>query len=323
MFSSPIVMVSAIDKATTVLLQNHTVCVFTGYGYNIVRFPLVEAFSDHHLTSVSMSTRYEAPETRFNTSPRVAKRLLRSLAAGTFSPWDSTTRSTQTWRQLRPPTLPSSRERSPSPNAYGMPERMVCGPLVSASMAPSSSAQNQVLSGGEIQRVKAKDSYLGGAEVKRKDFKFQRVPYTTKVATVRASTFGAFAAIRKDSTVMKEQIGIEEQSLWADISSLNSLSGFKASGAGTEAGTMASIGDIEVMRERLGPVACEILISSDLDRDLESHLENWKYGNDPLDVAVCTSTAPDLKVPIHGWVLSRQEFGPPCCARPIPQRRAL
>ncbi|MDA4133822.1 MAG: hypothetical protein OK454_11975, partial [Thaumarchaeota archaeon] len=59
LFSVPIVMVSAIDKATTCLLANHTVCVFTSYGYNMVKFPFMEASFENHLSRASMSTRYD------------------------------------------------------------------------------------------------------------------------------------------------------------------------------------------------------------------------------------------------------------------------
>lgn len=59
LFKAPINMVSAMNSATVCLLANHTVCVFTNYGYNIVKFPLQEEFSNYHLRSAALTTRYE------------------------------------------------------------------------------------------------------------------------------------------------------------------------------------------------------------------------------------------------------------------------
>ena len=59
LFKAAITMVSAINSATVVLLANHTVCVFTNYGYNIVKFPLYEGFTNYHLKTNALTTRYE------------------------------------------------------------------------------------------------------------------------------------------------------------------------------------------------------------------------------------------------------------------------
>ena len=60
LFKAPIQMVSAINGATICLLANHTVCVFTNYGYNIVKFPLHAEFTNYHLRSAALTTRYDA-----------------------------------------------------------------------------------------------------------------------------------------------------------------------------------------------------------------------------------------------------------------------
>lgn len=60
LFASPIQMVSAIDRATTCLLANHAVYVFTNYGYNNVKFPMYDEFSNYHLNNTALTTRYAA-----------------------------------------------------------------------------------------------------------------------------------------------------------------------------------------------------------------------------------------------------------------------
>ena len=304
MFSSPIVMASAIDKATTVLLQNHTVCVFTGYGYTIVRFPYVDAFADHHLVNVSMSVRHEVPRNQIQYITSGGETIAAVTGRGDLFTMglnhriDSNLAATST-------TNPSKLK-----GAVTQPQCIWNARkdgVRSVGVGEHGSVIISTESGAVWRRVKrpnAKDSYLSGSEAKRRDFKFQRVPYITKVATVRASTFGAFAATRRDSTVMKEQIDIDEQGLWEDIQSLNSLAGFSASEANPEDKNAISFGNLNMVKERLGAVAYEILRSPDLDRDLRDYLDNWKYQNDPLDAAICTSAEPDMRVPVHGWVLS-------------------
>ncbi len=60
LFTSPIQMVSAINRATICLLANHAVYVFTNYGYNNVKFPMHHGFSNYHLHNKAFTTRYEA-----------------------------------------------------------------------------------------------------------------------------------------------------------------------------------------------------------------------------------------------------------------------
>jgi inhibitor of Bruton tyrosine kinase len=60
LFTSPIQMVSTINRATICLLANHAVYVFTNYGYNNVKFPTHDSFSNYHLNDTAITTRYEA-----------------------------------------------------------------------------------------------------------------------------------------------------------------------------------------------------------------------------------------------------------------------
>ncbi|KAH8882129.1 hypothetical protein GQ53DRAFT_666285 [Thozetella sp. PMI_491] len=305
MFSSPIVMVSAIDKATTVLLQNHTVCVFTGYGYHIVRFPFAEMLASRHLSNTSMSTRYEPGRNQIQYITSGGETIAAVTGRGDLFTMalnhkiDSNVGATSTTNPSKlkgaitqPQCIWNARKdgvRSVGVSEHG-----------SVIISTESGAVWR-----RIKRAHAKDVYVDGSERRRKDFKFQRVPYITKVATVRASAFGAFAAIRKDSTVMKEQVDVDEQTLWDDVASLNSLSGFEASPSGLSKGQSAlSFSGAEALQDRLGPVAYEVLRSPDLESDLKRHLDNWSYANDPLDAVLCTSGAPELKIPVHRWLLA-------------------
>ncbi|KKY35688.1 putative btb domain and ankyrin repeat containing protein [Diaporthe ampelina] len=92
----------------------------------------------------------------------------------------------------------------------------------------------------------------GVSEAKRKDFKFQRVPGITNIVTVRSSVFGAFAAVRKDSQVMREQVTVGRQTLWDDIAPLNCLRDFKSSDPGPKGKGILKTWDATTLQQRLG-----------------------------------------------------------------------
>ncbi|KAJ9151213.1 BTB/POZ domain-containing protein 1 [Pleurostoma richardsiae] len=308
LFSCPIVMVSAIDKATTCLLANHTVCIFTSYGYNIVKFPFTEVFTNYYLGNMSMSSRYDA-----------ARNEIRSIASGGETIAAVTARGDLFTMSLTQNTDANSSTSTTNPSKIkGAVTQPQCiwsarkDGVRSVDVGEHGSVIISTQSGAvwrRVKRAKAKDSHVSGSsEAKRKDFKFQRVPSVTKVVTVRSSVFGAFAAVRKDSEVMREQLGIDEQSLWDDIAPLDPLRGFKSSEP--ESKPEKARDDVprfpnpEAVKTRLGSVAYELIRSPDLESDLERHLTTWSYQNDDLDAAICTSSSPELRIPIHGWILA-------------------
>ncbi|KAK3945671.1 BTB/POZ domain-containing protein 1 [Diplogelasinospora grovesii] len=301
LFSSPIVMVSAIDKATTILLQNHTVCVFTGYGYHIVKFPFAGIDA---VANLSMSTRYEAGRNQIQYITSGGETIAALTGRG-----DLFTMNLDHKIEANPPAT-STTNPSKLKGAVTQPQCIWSARkdgVRSVGVGEHGSVIISTQSGAvwrRIKRAKAKDAYTGTSETKRKDFKFQRVPYITNVATVRASTFGTFAAIQQDSDVMKEQLAIDEQSLWNDVAPLNCLEGFKASEPDKDRKASLKFWSAEFLAQSLGAKAHEILRSPDLESDLQQHLTSWAYRNEPLDVAVCTSFSPDLQVPVHGWLLS-------------------
>ncbi|KAK3303237.1 uncharacterized protein B0T15DRAFT_267979 [Chaetomium strumarium] len=302
LFSSPIVMVTAIDKATTVLLQNHTVCVFTAYGYHIVKFPLAafDIFGNttlpnwceqpgwyqiHHITSggetiAALTRRGDlftmSLDHKIETNPSTTSTTNPSKIKGAVT---------------QPQCIWSARQdgvRSVGVGEHG-----------SVIISTQSGAVWR-----RIKRAKAKDASPWAPKSKRSDYKFERVPCISKVTTVRASAFGAFAAIRKDTDVMKEQMTIDDQSLWEDVAPLNCLHDFTASEPADEKDEVRKFWTNDALRDRLSPVAHEVLKSSDIEGDLVQHLTSWSYRNDPLDAAICTSSSPGVKIPVHGWLLA-------------------
>ncbi|KAK4443592.1 BTB/POZ domain-containing protein 1 [Podospora aff. communis PSN243] len=303
LFSSPIVMVTAIDKATTILLENHVVCVFTGYGYHIVKFPpadpnpLDSRLSRPHHENMYINHIASGGETIAAVTAR-GDLFTMSLdhKIETNAPATSTTNPSKLKFAVTYPQC-MWRARKDGVRSVGIGEH---GSFI---ISTHSGAVWR-----RVHRAKVKDAYSASSEAKRKDFKFQRVPFITRVSAVRAS-HGAFAAVRQDSEVLKDQLTIDEPMLWEDVASLNPLSGFQASEPTKDESNQKAQADwepytVKYRLSRLGGVAVKVLQSVDLEKDLEQHLTSWRYSHDPLDYAVCTSSDPDLMVPVHGWLLS-------------------
>lgn len=300
LFSSPIVMVTAIDKATTILLQNHTVCIFTAYGYHIVKFP----FATLDLVgNIQLSSRQDPAWNQISSITSGGETIAAVTRRGDLFTMNLD-HKIETNLSNTSTTNPSKIKGAVTPAQCIWSARR--DGVRSVGVGEHGSVIISTQSGAvwrRIKRTKAKDASHWLSESKRKDYKFQRVPCITNVATVRASAFGAFAAIRKDSEVMREQLAINEQSIWQDVAPLNSLGGFRASAPTDKKDEVWAFWKND-LGERLGPVAYEVLKSSDMEHDLSQHLASLSYQNGLLDAAVCTSSAPDIKVPIHGWLLA-------------------
>ncbi|KFA76393.1 hypothetical protein S40288_04792 [Stachybotrys chartarum IBT 40288] len=303
LLSAPIVMVSAIDRATTCLLANHTVWVFTNYGYNLVKFPFPDVFTNHNLSTTSFSNRYDP-----------GRREIAHVTSGGDTIAAVTARGDLFTMQLSGKgdlSQPAGSTTNPSKikGAITQPQCIWTSRkdgVVSVSVGENGSVIICTESGAvwrRIKRVKGKAAAFGPSDHKRKDFKFQRVPYITNCVRVRSSTFGAFAAIRKDNKVMSEEIKINAQSLWDDVGTLLCLREFEASEPLPDEGARKRW-DAAITRETPGSVSHQILRSPDIETDLLHWLQVNAFQYDDMDMAICASTAPEIKIPVHGWVLA-------------------
>lgn len=306
LLSAPIEMVSAIDKATTCLLSNRTVWVFAHYGYNLVKFPFPDVFTNHNLTATSFSNHYDP-----------GRREIKYITSG-----GDTIAAVSTSGDLFTMQLNHKGDLGQSAASTTNPVKIKSA--ISQPLCIWDSRKDGVASVGvgehgsviictesgavwkRVKRTKSKTAGFGDSnDVRRKDFfKFQRVPCITNCVGVRSSIFGAFAAIRKDSKVMSEEITISGQTLWDDVGTLLCLRGFEAPEPSNKIKESRKSWYAAIRRERPGSIPYEILRSTDIENDLQHWLQVNSFQYDDCAVDICTSSLPDLRMPVHGWVLA-------------------
>jgi alpha-tubulin suppressor-like RCC1 family protein len=305
LFKAPIAMVSAINAATICLLGNHTVCVFTNYGYNIVKFPLHEGFTNYHLKSNALTTRYDSMTNHISSITAGGDTIAAISSRGDL--FTINVRKIDTNPSSASTTNPSKIKGSLSqPHRIWSLRKGNWDGIKSVGITENGSVIVCTQAGAvwrRVKRAKIKDAYTGIGDYSRKDFKFQRIPGLTKVAAVRSTTFGVYAAIRKDCDVTKTQILVDEQSLWDHVAPLLSIRNLKAS-------ELLSEEDSDTPRFRtpalpkdlFDPLKRAVLTSPDLESDISRHLLGSH--DEGYDFEVCTTTS-DAGIPVHGFILSR------------------
>ncbi|KAI1777365.1 hypothetical protein F4818DRAFT_346172 [Hypoxylon cercidicola] len=305
---SSIVMVSAIERATSCLFEDHTVCVFTSYGYNMIKFPSYDPFTNSPLqrsVQLSMSSRYDSSRREIHYITSGGDTIAAVMGNGDLFTMAINSKSDG--------NQPASSTTNPSKikDAVTMPQCIWSSKkdgVKSVSVGENGSVMISTQSGAvwhRVKRIKAKDTSSSAADAKRKDFKFQRVPYITDIVAVRSSAFGAYAAIRKDCDVMREQLEIDQPTLWQDIAPLSPLSGFKALNSKLrENKDTWKFHDPDVLKDRVDALAYEVLTSTDLEEDLQLHLRDWSFRHESLGLVIRAAAYPALAIPVHSWILS-------------------
>ncbi|KAL2069881.1 hypothetical protein VTL71DRAFT_14560 [Oculimacula yallundae] len=306
LFKAAITMVSAINSATVVLLANHTVCVFTNYGYNIVKFPLFESFANYHLKTNALTTRYES----------TTNHISYITAGGDTIGVVSSRGDLFTVGVRSSPTNTATSTTNPAKikDSLSAPERVWSlrkghwDGIKSVGITENGSVIVCTQAGTVWRRVKRaniKDAFLGTKNFNRKDFKFQRIPGLTKVASVRSTTFGVYAAIRKDCDVTRTQIVVDEQGLWSELAPLLSIRNIQASEApqDEEDTDTPRFWAPALPKELFEPLKRAVLTSPDLEGDV-SRLFLGQPPDDSYDFNIATSIS-EVRIPMHGFILSR------------------
>ncbi|KAH8704953.1 BTB domain and ankyrin repeat protein [Talaromyces proteolyticus] len=286
LFSSPIRMVSAIDRATAVLLESSEVWVFTQYGYSKVAFPL--DFSSYFIKESFLSTRYGDA---VNKIVKITSGRNTICALSTFgevytvqvnnkSENTSTTSSTTNPAKIR--------------NSLTTPER-----VWSVGKSHMVAADVDVGQDGSIiicttsGSAWRKEKRIQIKESNSKDYKFVRIPGLSRVTAVRSNAFGAFAASQRDCDVTKEQVTISPSSLWHD---LLELLPFKSLGGNLE-------DDMTATGSQVARIKAAIFFSSDIESEIRPIVQASSLSKS-RGVVWVKSTLSDTRVPCHEFVLA-------------------
>ena len=230
LFSSPIGSVSAIDKATICLLENHDVWIFANYGYTKISFSL-EGFTNYGLKNSFSATLYSSAQNHICKITSGGNTICAMSSMGDVY--------TINVSQKAEPSAATASTTNPSKirGALASPQQVWSLRKNHMAVRDVDVGQNGSIiicteSGSvwrRVKRAKVKDANApGAAEYKPKDYKFSRVSGLTRIAAVRSNTFGAYAAVRRDCDVLKTQIEIHSPSLWKDLYPLHPFQGLSA-----------------------------------------------------------------------------------------------
>ena len=301
LFSSPLQMVSAIDKATTCLLESHEVWVFSNYGYTRLSFPM-EGFANYFLRSMwgprsqatgnhiykvtsggdticAMSTRGDVYTV--HVSPKIESSVIHA----------STTNPSKIRGALSKPQPVWSLKKS-----YMAVRDVDVGQDGSIIICTQSGSVWR-----RVKRTKIKDATLAGLpEFKAKDYKFSRVPGLTRIAAVRSNTFGAYAAVRRDLDVLQTQVALGTKTLWKDLYPLLPFHGFGDEDSDTENPTPRFW--TSTQRDDVASIRRVVLTAPNLEESLAEFLAHREGPEFTYDVMLGT-TISDVRIPVHEFVL--------------------
>ncbi|KAJ8110665.1 hypothetical protein OPT61_g6550 [Boeremia exigua] len=305
LFSSPIAAVSAIDGASICMLENREVWVFANYGYSKLNFAL-DGFTSNFLKESWLTTKYDTAPNRIqkitsggdticalSTSGEVFTVAVSRRSDGTQDASASTTNPKQIRKALSTPyRIWSSKKSHMAARDVDVDQD---GSIILTTEAGT------VWRRTKRATIKSANT-TAAAELKPKDYKFQRVSGLTRVVAVRASAYGAYAAVRKDCDVTRTQIGVDEPGLWEDMAPLLSfydLHNYEETSDDEEPVPRYwnRPGQSQALHKR-------VLKSKDLEKEVAEVLEQASMISENTYNMVIGSTLSDVRLPVHEFVLT-------------------
>ena len=304
LFSSPIHMVSAIERATICLLNNHDVWVFANFGYAKMSFP-TDGLSNCFLPIVYM-TRYDKRPNHIAKitsggdticamsrmgdvyTVSVGQGLESSLAAA------STTNPTKIRNALSPPQQIWSMRKG------HMAVRDVdVGQDGSVIICTASGSVWR-----RVKRAKIKDASASrSGDYKAKDYKFSRVPGLTRATAVRSNTFGAYAALRNDCDITRTQMTVSDQSLWTDVVDLLSFHDFEVEETSDSEDMTPRFWTPALPRDHFDTVKRAVLTCKDIEAELKALFDRKTFSGELSTNVLVSTTVSEVQIPVHQFML--------------------
>jgi len=302
---SPISMVSAIDRATTILLESHDVVVLTHYGWTKVVFQL-EGFTN--VLSGTSATRYDPAGNLISKITSGGNSICAISTFGEVFTVDVT-------KKLDPlATNQSTTNPSKARNALPQPSKLWS--IGKPHMAATDVAVGQdgsiilcTVSGSVWRKEKRAKIKLAGAKgnaAKPKDYKFVRIPNINRAVGVRSNAYGAYAAIRKDCDVTRRQIVVERPTIWDTMFTMLPFRDLADVGNDEDS-------DTENPRPRFWTSSTSVSSPAHIKQaillsgDIQSQVQKLMSKYEPLSLSQydlwITSTISDVRIPAHSFLV--------------------
>ena len=289
---SPIYDVSAIDRATIVLLETHDVIVFTHFGWTKVLFPM-ETFTNYYISN-SLSTRYNRESNHVEQITGGGNTICALSSFGEVYTIDVP--------KVSESVLPNASTTNPTKARNALPAPSRLWYLGKAHMSATDVAVGQdgsiiiCTASGSTWRKEKRANIKSVQDTKKrlgkpKDYKFVRIPNLTGIVAVRSNAYGAFTAVRKDVTVTRDQISPDAPSLWKDMFRLLPFREYGKEPAMERSG----IDPAQISRAVISNVTAEsdfVNISPRYEPLSQSQYDAW-----------ITSTVTDVRLPMHAFLL--------------------
>ena len=306
LFSSAIASVTAIDHATICLLKTHEVWIFANYGYTKLSLN-TETLASHFLRTSYSLTRYG------NVTNHVIK-----VTAKRDTICALTSMGEVFTINIKAKPGPASKDTSTTNpakirNALSVPVRVWSNSkdhmrVQDVEVGQDGSIIICTAAGSvwtRIKRTKIKTQRNQSSfDTRPRDYKFSRVPGLTSIVAVRANAYGAYAAVRRDCDILKEEVVVGPPNLWRDLFPLLPLRGIdaQADAVSTNPPLHFWVGAPDV-NDTAG-YRRAVLTLPDLEAALISlfadtgpaHLAHY-------DVRVATSDS-KVKIPVHQFILA-------------------
>ncbi|KAF2494532.1 hypothetical protein BU16DRAFT_562189 [Lophium mytilinum] len=305
LFSSNISSVSAIDGATVCLLENHDVWVFANFGYSKLSFDL-EGFTNYFLKRSFLTTNYYTTPNRICKITSGGDTICALSTSGDLFTVAVSKRSETSQDSSTSTTNPTKIR-----GALSQPYRIWSakkGHMVARDVAVDQDGSIILTTeAGSVwrrtKRASIKDATASGiGDYKPKDYKFSRVPGLTRVTAVRASAFGAYAAVRRDCEVTRTQIVVDELSLWTDVEPLLAFRGL----ANYEENSDDENPSPRFWQRpsKAGSLRKRVLASKDLEDEVADVIRQTIAADDrEYDLDLGTSTS-EVRIPAHRFMFA-------------------
>ncbi|KAJ5302984.1 hypothetical protein N7476_009783 [Penicillium atrosanguineum] len=286
LFKSSIQMVSAIDRATAVLLQNHEVWVFSQYGYSKLSLPLES--TSKFIRDSFMATRYGG------SVNRVVK-----LACGGNTICALSSSGDVFTVQANKPDEPSALTSTTNPAKI---RNSLAAPMRAWSVKKSHMAASDVDVGQDGSIIICTTSGSAWRKEKRtknkegasKEYKFARIPGLSRAVAVRSNAYGAYAVAQRDCDVTREQVYTDPSTLWDDLLPLSPF-------------MMPEPDDVDMMiaaDDAEDPVALSSAVAIKRDILTSSEMEDKFLSIGSEGTIWVTSSLSDARIPAHEFLLS-------------------